>query len=288
MEVDLLSSSSPLVRARAIAALRLDPLAISSRDLLTALQMEPVPRLRLALNEILEARQKLSETDRPARDSQLESGDVAVSVKLEHDFGSLIRHELSPAIGWIRRAANSELERFPESATNAAIRKLQRRLDGLVALTKEVNELRLEDAFLSDLLVESWPDPHSAPKLISESASEKRVVTVKTDISLFCTLMSNVYQNAIDAAATFDEPDSIQVAWGVSRNSYWIRVTNRFSGQRFALADVLTGGLTSKSGHQGQGLGVITSAARQLGLSFDIEGQSGTASSVLHGQLTNV
>ena len=282
-----LFSKSPTARAKAVTELRRDPFSISSRDLLQALQRETVPRLRLALNEILESRKKTSDrrlNTRPHVDySKLDrvSEDGASSV------GSLARHELSPAIGWIRRAANHEIPNFQESATNVAIGKLQRRLNGLIALTKSGTALQIETVVLAELLTECWPDPNTGPRLQHGGRSDSSALQIDTDVSLFSAMLSNVYQNAIDAAAESQKSDPVQIAWGRSQESFWVRISNPFVGQRFSLADVLTGGLTSKTGHQGQGLGVITASARQLGLSFDVAGESGTAISTIQGKLTN-
>ena len=116
------------------------PNDIPARELMQALQDETVPRLRQTLVQVLEMRQR-SQTAGDSLREDTKGAEEGAVVSGEHvDLAALIRHELSPAVGWIRLAADDEIPNFGSSATNDAVRKLQRRIDGLVAIVKAGEE----------------------------------------------------------------------------------------------------------------------------------------------------
>ncbi|NGP05774.1 GHKL domain-containing protein [Rhodococcus sp. 14C212] len=201
------------------------------------------------------------------------------------DIATLIRHELSPAVGWIRLAADGEISSFSSSKTNEAVRKLQRRIDGLVAMIKSGEELNLRRLRLPHVLIESWPDAHTFP-LVRPTADEQ-TIDIETDEGLFLILMSNIYQNAIDASVEATGAASAQVTWGFTARNYWVRIANPFRGDRLSLTDVVNVGNSSKTAHQGQGLALIQTVAARLGIAITLEGHSGTASFILSGKRPN-
>lgn len=252
---------------------------------MNALQAETVPQVRRLLLQVLESRQ--SKTRDPVRESNATSNDRGVVDKVdeiaaEHvDIASLVRHELSPAVGWIRLAADDEIASFDTSKTNEAVRKLQRRIDGLVALIKSGEELNLRRLSLLHILIDSWPDTRTAPTLTT--SVDEMGIDIETDEGLFSILLSNVFQNAIDASVSATGEVDAQISWGFTDRSYWVRITNPFSGDRFNLADVVDVGNSSKMAHQGQGLSLIKIVADRLGLAVSLDGVSGTASFTLSG-----
>ncbi|KRA32520.1 hypothetical protein ASD81_13265 [Nocardioides sp. Root614] len=253
---------------------------MTTRELMEALQHESVPRLRILLLEVLEARQH--ETTSAALDRDVSPDAVASAALLpELDIAALIRHELSPAVGWVRLAADGEIENFHGSSTDKAVRKLQRRVDGLVALIKSSTALNLRDVELPAVFLDYWPDAATVPRI--EVSSDIGSIEVQTDEGLFSLLMTNVFQNAIDAAAEVSERGEVTVVWGCTDHNYWVRVSNPFDGDRLALSDVLQVGNSSKPAHQGQGLALIQMAAQRLGIAINLEGQSGTAAFTLSG-----
>lgn len=285
-ELQGLTSTAPSDRAKAAGWLVRHPQTVTTRALMNALQTETVPQVRRLLLQTLESRQRqadnsrgdLSVTPREA-DTRASGIDVAGS---EHvDIAALVRHELSPAVGWIRLAADSEIESFGTSKTNDAVRKLQRRIDGLVAIIKFGEELNLHRFSLPRILSENWPDTGTA-LVVTPSAGED-AIDIETDEGLFAMLLSNVFQNAIDASVDATGQVNTQVTWGYTDQSYWVRVANPFKGNRFSLADVLDVGSSSKMAHQGQGLSLIKMVADRLGLSITLEGVSGTASFSISG-----
>ena len=246
-----------------------------------ALQSETVPRLRQTLVQVLEMRQR-SQTAGDSLREDTKGAEEGTVVSGEHvDLAALIRHELSPAVGWIRLAADDEIPNFGSSATNEAVRKLQRRIDGLVAIVKAGEELNLRRVSLPHALLDNWPDPQTPPVL--EPPIAVPTVDIETDEGLFSILLSNVFQNAIDASLDASGSPSVQISWGYTDLNYWVRITNPFRGERFVLDDVLAVGSTSKMSHQGQGLALVLLVAERLGISVTLEGQSGVASFALSG-----
>jgi signal transduction histidine kinase len=249
-----------------------------------ALQAESVPRIRMTLLNILELRQKpdLSNDDDFNLDGLTDTQRSLTEIATEHfDISALIRHELSPAIGWIRHAAAQEIPNFASSSTNQAIRKLQRRIDGLVTVIKAGEDLNLTSVTLPDILSENWPDSKIAPHLESDGTMER--IGISTDEGLFSLLLSNIFQNALDASANLGGGAAVHIVWGHTHRNYWIRVTNPFEGDRFSLSDVLAVGSSSKSSHQGQGLALVQAIADRLLIAVTLEGHSGIASFTLSG-----
>lgn len=285
IELQGLSATAPSSRAKAATWLVQHPQAITTRALMNALQAETVPQVRRLLIQAMESRQNAPSSPRRSSAPVLQAHEVAEgqdSGAPEYvDIAALVRHELSPAVGWIRLAADDEIASFATSKTNEAVRKLQRRIDGLVAIIKSSEELNLHHFSLPHLLIDNWPDIRTAPAITPPI--DEVSIDIETDEGLFSMLLSNVFQNAIDASMDATGKVATQINWGYTDQSYWVRVTNPFDGDRFDLADVIDLGNSSKMAHQGQGLSLIKTAASRLGLSITLNGVSGTASFSLSG-----
>lgn len=273
-----LKSASPDERSRAIVWLIQNPTEVQITALLGALQTESTPQLRRLLNEVLRRRQLLSVSEPAADDPREQSG-------WSGDVASLIRHELAPAIGWIRLAADAEIPNYGESATESAIRKLQRRVDGLTALIKQRSSLEIRTHDLIALVRESWPDSSSDPAFEPDVARGQLSVAIETDEALFTILLQNALQNSIDGSIEASRSVDVTVSWGATTSRFWLRIANPFVGAQFKKVHVAAEGVSSKIGHQGQGLAVMTTAAQLLGLGFELEGLSGTATFTLNGRV---
>ncbi len=284
-ELQGLGSAAPSERARAAGWLVQNPQGITTRALMRALQTETVPQVRRLLLQVLESRQRStlsshgSATVSSPRVGEPAASDATVSEQV--DIAALVRHELSPAVGWIRLAADSEIKSFGTSKTNEAVRKLQRRIDGLVAIIKSGEELNLRGLSLPHVLIDNWPDTHTTPTVTP--SAEEASIDIETDEGLFSILLSNVFQNAIDASIDATGSATAQITWGYTDQNYWVRITNPFKGDRFTLADVADIGNSSKMAHQGQGLSLTKTVAERLGLAITLEAVSGTASFSLSG-----
>lgn len=284
-ELHGLESSAPSERAKSAGWLVQHPHEIATRDLMNALQAETVPQVRRMLLHALELRQKSSQstqTEANSNSSKSKRGLEKGSEKEpQADVGALIRHELSPAIGWIRLAADGEIADFKTSKTNDAVQKLQRRIQGLIAVIKSNEELDRNNLTIPKALSDNWPDSRYDPIAQLRDAAEE--IEIVTDDGLFSILVSNIFQNAIDASMEVGGIPHVEVDWGHTAHDYWIRVSNPFNGERFNLADVLDVGNSSKPSHQGQGLSLVRLVAERLGMAIDLEGLSGIASFTISG-----
>lgn len=278
------SSSTPLARARIASWLLQHPDEISTQDLMAALQSESVAQIRRTLLEVLKARQRSSLGQSGSASEEVEGADPHAPDDGRGDIAALVQHELSPAVGWIKLAADSDISGgFTGSRTEEAVRRLQLRIDGLVNLIKSQTHLTVTKVRLPLAITHNWPDPTSKPRITPDASAA--TVEIETDEGLFSLLLSNVFQNAIDASLEASGTSSADISWGFTAESYWIRVTNSFSGEKLTLADVAGDGASSKLGHQGRGLALIRDVARRLGISIDLEGASGSASFTLTGRV---
>lgn len=283
MSIDeLMHSVSPTDRARAAAQLVRNPEAVQTRDLVRALQRETVPQVRRLLNEVLQARQRSSlrgEAELAGPGGQAEA--IGSSTWEAPDLAALIRHELSPAVGWIRLAADDEIDNFSSSKTSAAVGRLQRRIDGLMAMIRSESAVTFSNLTVPEAVLQSWPDPSNVPAVEPPIGSAS--VDIRTDEGLLALLFSNVFQNAIDASMDAVGRPQVDIHWGYTAVSFWIRVVNPFKGDRFMLDEVVEVGRSSKTTHQGHGLDLVRRIADRLGLTISLEGVNGAASFVVSG-----
>lgn len=273
---DALFSPSPSVRLRAAAWVKSNPSALSINILMKVLQNEPVPQIRRIFNDVIDARQSVAPST---------EGLVAAAVPQSSipDLARLIRHELSPPVGWIRRAGTREIADFPRSATNDALNRLDRRIDALIALIKSDAALEPTECDLEKLLRDCWPDFTSPPVFTAAPDLAGRRAFIQTDVGLFELLLANAYQNAIDASVEVKNAPQIAISWSQVGGRFWVRITNAFAGSQFDIKDVEATGITTKVGHQGVGISLIKTAAVRMGYGFRVTGRSGSATFTLTG-----
>lgn len=281
--INALASTSPSARARAALELKATPSSVQSLVLLKAIQAETVPRIRETLNEVLELRQRFGTGDNShVEDVQAAALEVEQAPTFP-DIGRTIHHELEPAIGRLRSAANREIESFATSRTNTAIVKLVRRVEGLVALFKTRQDLEIREFDLGDLVVSSWPDSEGRPTMSGPAVAAS--AAIQTDEMLFCLLLANAFQNALDAASEIGEAHEVRADWGVAGERYWVTITNPFQGHHLNGVTVEGTGSTTKIDHQGHGLSLMKVAAELLAITFELRGDSGIATFALAGSV---
>ena len=201
------------------------------------------------------------------------------------DIASLLLHELSPAVGWIRLAADLEISEYASSATERAVSKLQRRIDGLVALIKQSSELAMSEIDLVGLIRESWPDAASEPRIEPLVEKNSSSLIIVTDETLLGVILGNAFQNALDAERESGGTGRVVTTWGHTSQRFWIQISNPFAGAHIRQSLVSIEGSTSKSGHIGHGLSIMATAARLLDMTFKLEGTSGTATLIIEGPI---
>lgn len=249
------------------------------RVLMRAMQRESVPQIRQVFNDVLAVRETITNAaPSDSSDDELSSGQRQIP-----ELARLIRHELSPPIGWIRKAGGREIDSFQRSSTSDAINRLERRIDALIALIRDGSDLDLVECNLERTLRECWPDMTAAPNFVAGSDLAGRSAVIRTDMGLFEILLANAYQNAIDASQESGGPQSVEVSWSVVGDRFWVRISNPFAGTQFDVRDVETTGISSKSGHQGIGVSLVKTASEKLGYGFNIVGRGGVATFTLTG-----
>ena len=276
-----LYADSPSSRLKAASWMKRNPDVVPVGTLMRVMQREPVPQIRQVFNDVLKIRETMSQNTTALADASGVQGQATAIPELAR----LIRHELSPPIGWIRRAGNKEVPDFRRSRTSDAISRLERRIDALISLIKSEEALDSVDCDLETLLRDSWPDPFSEPTFRENEDSSGTGRALVTDPGLLEMLLANVYQNAIDASIEVPEAKPVDIAWAVVGERFWVRVSNQFAGTQFEIDDVEATGISTKSGHQGIGIALIKTAASRLNLGFQITGRSGIATFTLTGSM---
>lgn len=255
--------------------------AESERLLVEAIAREQVPRIKSVLVAALRNTQRGGSPEVAVSQRDSSTSDV---LEVLQDLGSIIRHELLPAIGWLRFAADGEIEEFGTSETNNMIQALRRRIDGVVALAEAQRLPVMTSSSLSELLAACVP-PNVPVGLFSFAEVEDGEDLIETDPGLFMLIGANALQNAVDAVLGLPPGEGqIFVAVGVSEKDFWLTISNSFAGASFDLNHVAASGVTSKSGHRGLGVRVMRLAAGRLGYRLDLVAAGGVATLSLRGR----
>lgn len=276
--------ASPTERARALDTIR--PIA-TPQDipaLRMALQNESVGSLRRQLGALIR-RLELQNADSRGAGIRHAEPLVDLNAILEENAISWIRHELEPAIGWLRLAASREVNGFSESETNRAIQGLRRRLDNAEALVRATAPPKLSEASLSEVIAVAISSGGLPADRISVVIDQDQPDLFVTDVRLFTLIVQNAVANALDAISQLrrETSHSVFVSGAVSGDRLWLRVTNQFTGREFAMSEVEGVGVTGKDGHQGQGLSLMRHAAMRLGYDLRVKAEGGVAELVLAG-----
>lgn len=277
-----LIDGAPSQRAHAAFSLLDDPYSITSSQLTIALQKESVPQIRKVLDRVILKRKALSPIDDSHR-SQSSSASLESGRFDAGEIASVVRHELSPPVGWIHLAAVDSVSEYENSELQRAIVRLERRIDGVVAFFRSHDTLQTSSIDLKEALVEAWPSNVPMPDVLCDE--EVGGVSLITDLPLLSILLSNVLRNAVDASIATCGEARITIEWGKSDRSFWLRVTNPFDGDHLNIGDVRDPGSTSKIRHQGRGMALITSISARLGFESELEGVNGSATFRLRGKI---
>lgn len=282
--LEVLAKGGPTARAAAIDELRISATPEHLRELRAALQRESVASLRRQLGALvghLEALRRPAVEAKDAGAGQLQD----LNAILEENAVSWIRHELEPAIGWLRLAASREVDDFPDSETNMAIQGLRRRLDNAEALVRATTVPKLSEVSLAEAVSVAIAAGGLPKDRLAVDIDDDRPDLIVTDLRLFELIVQNAVANALDAIAQLpvDGEHAVFISGAVTAERMWLRVSNQFTGQEFAMSEVEAAGVTIKDGHQGQGLSLMRHAAVRLGYQLMIRGEAGVAELVLSG-----
>lgn len=284
-----LSSDRPSVRMSAALNMHRNPSLADREAIEAAIRREPVSRIRDALEAILAL---IEGSAAPVKTGSASGqGQGAHTPDLEpvpDDFSGIIEHELSSAIGWIDYTAHHELSAcngYEGSETATAVRVLQKRVEGLVALATVQRLPVLTTESLQEVLLESVP-PHFPGSLLHfdvdlDAGGHDQV---DTDRGLMCLILVNALKNAAEATL-MTEPDSsgISMSYSTTDENFSITISNSHSGAPFSLNDVAATGYSTKPGSRGLGVHVMRLAAARLGYDLRLQGTGGVVTLTLKG-----
>jgi len=247
-----------------------------------ALARERVPRIQtimaLALNQFDRTR-----ADK-AVDEVRASGEALVAVQILDELAGVIRHELQPAIGWVRFAANREVSEFDTSATNRAVEALRRRVDGLAELAA-ANRLPARRMLSLREAVAISLAPTFPESMFSVEPNDEASDEIMTDPGLLSLILSNALQNAAEACVDMPPGEaSVLITTNIDQKMFWLTITNRFVGASFEYSSVSATGRSSKHGHRGLGTRIIELAAGRLGYDFELRASGATVTFSLRGE----
>ena len=271
-------SHSPYARLQGATWFLENSSAGSSTDLAKLLQQESVPAVRLILSRALRSRQATRDIGEDRHEGAATARESR-AIGAGQDVASMIKHELGPTIGWLKSALREEVNDFESSRSMASVRRLQGRIDGLVALVKLDEDLQLQLIDLEVLLRESWPGEPNEMKMHHPSAR----VLISADQDLMITIVANAFQNAIDAQP--GRKPSVEVSIGAEGGSFWMRIANDFDGLSFDFSSGYGEGLSTKGQQRGRGSRFMQLAARRMGFNLRVRGDSGVAMLLLTGGL---
>lgn len=246
--------------------------------LLDAASKEGVPRVREAMAAAL------AQFDRQSSPrSDADSSEVPDVVTVLDDLSGIIRHEMQPAIGWIRHAAKKEIVDFESSATNTAIEALLRRVNGLSELAAAHRIPAREIVSLGEILSKCI-SPEYPSSIFTLDPTDQPSDDILTDSGLMSLILINAVQNAADATRDLPPGEGqVLISTNVNEKRFWLTISNRFVGASFDFSGVSATGRTTKRGHRGLGTRIIDLAANRLGYEFDLKAAGATATFSLRG-----
>lgn len=268
-------SGPPSERLRVALWLLDNTAEVETRRIVQALQQESVGPIRQALERVL--------ADRSGEPSATTSkvSDLSEAIDIS-DVPHLISHELSAAIGWVKRAVRDQLGVADGGQILDNVSRLERRIDSLVTLLKSEQPLSISGIDLEAVLRRNWPSHLDAPIWRPPVSTTSNILM--TDVRLMELILANAFQNAIDATASSGVSRGVAIEWSFTDRRFWIRVSNPFLGSSFSIEDVERVSTTSKRGHQGIGVSLMQRAAARLNYGMSLVGSSGTANLTITGE----
>ncbi|MFE4833345.1 GHKL domain-containing protein [Arthrobacter sp. NPDC056691] len=251
------------------------------RVLTEALSRESVPRIQNAISLAINAIRSASGLH--PEETAAKAGSESEIAGVLNELAGMIRHEMQPAIGWVRLAAHKELTDFQASATNRAIEALRRRVDGLANLAAAHRLPVRQIVSLSEAITGCLSDEYPS-SMFKLEGSDQPSDEIYTDRGLLDLILANAIQNAADASRDIPNGQGhVLISTSIDGSRFWVTISNRFSGASFKFSSVAASGRTSKQGHRGLGTQVIQLAADRLGYEFELRAAGGTATFSLRG-----
>ncbi len=273
-----LTSSAPRERLQAARALGRLAEPLDEIPIRTALRSEVVSWVKVALERAL----AVALSGEPLSEHKIEVPEAIAEVDADDVYAQAVEdttdrlvHELAPILGAARYHASTELPVYATSATKNDLDRLASMLDaietlGRVSRAPAVSEFNLTDvvhdaanvAIASDVGVEfAGPDP----------------LLARGDPALILLVLQNAVRNASEAlksrpAGEAERP--ILITWDATDIDYWVAVLDWGCGLPSKPVHLFEVGATTKAGHLGMGLALVTRAAQSLRGRVELDGSA--------------
>lgn len=273
--LERLTDPSSDVRLRAARELASVALPSDEGLLRQRRRVESVPWVRAAIERALAAISLGNASDdEPPRDWPDEEPDLAsqylAGLQLATDR---MVHELRSIVGTLRYWAEKEHESYGQSQTERQVDRLRRCLEAIDYLGKMARSPKNEEFDLARVI----DDEVSAVEALGPSTPRigKRPFVVWGDSGILGIVLRNAINNAVEAAVA--EPPSVHINWGETEAEYWVAVFDRGPGLPREAEALFDFGSSTKPGHVGAGLAIVSQAAVALdGEVFITEEADGT------------
>jgi signal transduction histidine kinase len=178
----------------------------------------------------------------------------------------LLLHEIGSKIGLLASAISNELPNYAVSRTRTRIEHLQDTFDGIEELKKATSVPQPIDMDLPTL-IKDIVELERTDKDIDVSFVGRTPLVIFCDRGLLRLALCNGIKNAMEAAISLSNEErraSVIISWGQTDRDTWISVIDNGPGLPSNSARSFTLGETSKSGHLGFGLGIVSQAIETL------------------------
>jgi signal transduction histidine kinase len=179
----------------------------------------------------------------------------------------IVLHELSPIIGMIILAAQTEIQSFEDSETSHELARLTSLLKAFETWNKAARSPNDEEFDLSELIKQVAKQESAKRSPVMVELVGATPFPVIGDGILIELALRNGLRNALEATETLPRHDAarkILITWDETPEIIWVAVLDRGSGLPLGV-EAQQLGASTKQGHLGMGLAVARQAVRSLG-----------------------
>lgn len=176
-----------------------------------------------------------------------------------------IIHEIEPLIGRLKLAASEELSNYETSHTARAIERIDSFLAALARLRKAASAPKLDEFSLDELVHDVVRDNQNSDRVVFQVSGPEHCIVVG-DRSLIQMCVSNGLRNAIEATEALEDKKAhpILVTWSSTDVNNWVSIVDVGIGFRGNIQRAMDIGTTTKSGHLGMGLAIVSQSIASM------------------------
>lgn|GEM_PF-1680988 len=272
-----LKSDSAYLRVRAARLLAQDIDQTKLSDISIAYQSEHVPWVKMALKKTLDIYENTSTSDEEKKELEtIEPDDLkeyleaAKSEAFNESIG-LMLHELEPAIGALRVQAKEDIPGFENSGTNEELERIDELLEVFSSWRRLERIPKIEEANLTTIVIdlaEKYVEPNISAQFIGDSDC-----LVRTDKTILDIALTNAVRNSVEALnqSKSSQNPTITFTYGTNDSSFWVSVADNGPGLSSEVGRLIKSRVTTKPGHHGLGLALVSRAVNALGGKFTLE-----------------